>query len=371
MDRKEQIAPRNLFALLFTMRATIAIAFLPVVVSAGRDAWLSTLLAAAATSGVLPLFVWFGIRFPGRNMVQTALDQLGPWVGRLVTLPWLWAFLHLAATVLRDFSEALATAILPGAPLVLLMGAMIAVAAFIVRQGIEVIGRLADLITVIFLFSVVTTLLLALPSMHFDRLTPFLAEGWKPVIAGTASVLAWNLELFVVGMAVAHLPRPRAALGVTLLTLWAATLVVTFAAIAVTATFGPAEAARLLFPVFSLAEQISVAVFFSRIEPLPMLAWGLGLALKLSLLFYAGARGLEDWLGLPRYQPLVLPMGAILLLGAFVLYDDAVQLRTWTTQAAILFPYMATVTLVPAGVLAVAMLIRARRPAASTHPKAA
>lgn len=362
-QREEQIAPRNVFSLLFTMHGTTSVAFLPVLVPAGRDAWLAAVPAALLASGFLALVVWLAIRFPGRNLVQIALEQLGPWAGRLVALPYLWGFLHLSAIVLRQFGEALATAILPDTPIVLLMGGMILAAALVVRQGIEVIGRLADLITVVFVFSVVITLLLSLPSMHFERLTPLLAEGWKPVSRGAAAALAWFLELFAVGMAAAHLPRPRAALGVTLLAIWTGALVKGFAAAAVVAAFGPEEGVRLLFPVYELARLISIAGFFTRIEPLPMLAWGLGLFLKLSFLFWAGARGVGDWLGLPRYQPLVFPMGVLLLLTAFVLFGNILDVRAFD-QPAVLFPYMVVLVMGPALVMAGAALLH-RRPGLS------
>ena len=115
---KEKIANRQLLYILFMMRTTVVIAFLPVLTSAdaAQDAWLAALLTFFGTAGIAFLVAGLGTRFPEQSLVQYSQELLGPWLGKIPALVVLWALLTIAATDTRIYGEMLVTSFLTETP---------------------------------------------------------------------------------------------------------------------------------------------------------------------------------------------------------------------------------------------------------------
>ncbi|BAS26449.1 GerAB/ArcD/ProY family transporter [Limnochorda pilosa] len=329
MSRVERISPRQVFLLVLLSRATTAVAQLPALTvgDAREDAWISALVATAAGTVLVWVYGTLALRFPGRSVIRFLDEMLGPVVGRLMGLLFLWVFLEQSAIVLREYGEALVTAIMPETPISFIMGVMIALAAFNVRAGIEVEARMSDVILPVFLVATLLVPALAVNVAQVDWLLPVLSRGWQPVLHAAVTPFVWFGELLFLLMIFPHVSDLRQARRAACLGAAASGLLVTLLVAVTLAVFGAEEGERLTFPVYSLARMIEVGGFLERISAIPMMAWGLGLFVKLSFNFYAGVRGLSEWLGLEDHRPLVFSMGAILLVGAMVFYDNLAQFR--------------------------------------------
>lgn len=348
------------FALLtFISRSVLTVAELPIR-SAGRDAWLATILFIVLGIPLIYFYNSLARRFPDRNVFEYAVDLLGPWLGRLVTLPLLWGFLHFSAFVLRVYGEMIVTAVLPQTPLVVIMGGMIFVCAVGVRSGLHALGRAAEILVPLFVVGIVGVLLFALPDAHLDRLQPVASDGAEPILAGTLHggiFFFFYAVVLVIYPAVRDKERlNRAAISATL----AAGALITAAAVVAVAVFGPHELKRLAFPFLHLSRNIRVAQFVERIETVAIAAWGVGLFLELTLVYHAAARGLGVWLGVKRDYRLVLPMGSVLLTLALILFPSSFEFREFF-RIDVIVPYALFLILWVPIVLWTAILLGAGR----------
>lgn len=362
MLRTEQISPQQIFVLVFVSRATTAVASLPVLTvgNAREDAWLAAFIATIAGTIVTWILATLALQFPDRTVIEYVHEMLGPVFGRMISGVFLWVFLEQSAIVLRQYGEALATAITPETPIVFVMGVMIALAAFGVRAGIEVGARMADLIFPVFLVATLSVVVLIGNIAEPAWLYPILGRGLMPVLEGAINPTVWFGELLFLLMILPDANNARAARAAACWGAAASGLMVVIISAATLMVFGAEEGSRLTFPLYSLARMISIGGFLERIDVIPMVAWGLGLYMKIGLSFYAGAKGLSQWLGIPEYRPLVLSMGAILLSMGTLMYENTAQFDELQLPA-IWGVYRGTLTVVlPALLLLVALFYRRR-----------
>lgn len=326
---RERISLWQLGLLVFVSRSVLAISGVPLPASsqAGRNAWIGVLVAVViGTIWVYMLLVLAG-RHPDETVFEYAARLLGPWIGRLVTLPLLWFFLHYGAFVLRQYGEMIVTAVLPQTPLVVIMGSMIFLSAVAVRLGIEAIGRSAEILVPFFIAAILAVQIAVLPGMRIERLAPVAAEGIRPILGGaavSASFYSLLLTLLVIYPAVR---KDGSATAVTLVASIAAGILVAINTVVTLSLFGHVEVTRLQFPFLSVARLVRLADFLERVEVFAVAAWGFGLFLELSVIFYAGAKGLAQWLGLPDHRHFVFPMGSILLTLSLVLFPHTLLVR--------------------------------------------
>ena len=336
----EQISVRQLALLLLISRSVLTIASLPhlTVGGAGRDGWISSALNTVLGVPIVWMFVTLAARHPDHSVFEYSNRIFGPWIGRLVTLPLLWGFLHFAAFTLREYGEMLAGAVLPLTPIVFTMGSMIFVSAVAVRLGIEAIARTADVLVPLFIVTTVGVGLLLIPEADFHRLAPVLADGFARPLRGLFSPFGYYFFLTTLLVLYPSVKEKQRVLGSAVIAVLGAGILVTAITALAVAVFGPTEAGRAQFPFLSLARLIRFAEFFERIETLTVAGWGAGLFLELSLVYYAGARGIAQWFGLRDHRRLVFPMGAILLTLSLTLFANSFQIADFQ-KLEVIAPY--------------------------------
>ena len=155
IETKEMISNRQLLFILLIIRMTLVIATLPVLTTgkAAQDAWISSIFTLIGSVIIVIMIAALSRKFPGMTIIEYSKILLGKIPGALISLAFLWLFLHIAATDTRIYAEVLADGFLTETPMVVTAGSIVAVSALAVYLGVEVIGRSADvLIPVIVLF---------------------------------------------------------------------------------------------------------------------------------------------------------------------------------------------------------------------------
>lgn len=360
---EERLANRQLFAVLFIIRTTISIGILPVLTTADalQDAWLSVLVAMSGALFLAWIITALGIRFPGETIMQYGSRLLGPWLGRAVNLFYLWMLLHVAAIEVRFYGEVLLTGFLSETPLLFVIGSMVLLAAVAAFLGVEVIGRLAELILPLFGIAVLTSLIVPLPAASLANLEPVLARGLDPVLRGSVTPIAiGGAQLILVSFMLPSLVKPKRAVRWVLGAVAVSFLVLLAVAIINISVLGAAEGARSVFPFFRMVRAVRVSTVLERIEALIIFAWGMGLFIGLASYLWAGARGVAQFFNLSQYRALVPPMAVVWALLGYHNFQDIFEMSTFL-EYRFAGPYMLAVTLIPMLILWPAWWIYSRR----------
>src|SRR5690606_501243 len=113
---------------------------------AKNDAWLAMLLGGAG--GVLLMWIYTAIALlnPSKTLVDILKEKLGKVAGNILAVLYTWYFIHLASLVLRDFGEFICTVTFPETPMAVVIGLFALIMVYAINSGIEVIGRLSELL---------------------------------------------------------------------------------------------------------------------------------------------------------------------------------------------------------------------------------
>jgi len=326
----ERIANRQLFFILFIIRSILSISTLPALASAdaAQDAWISILLVFLPVALLLTwLLAALGTRFPCQSFVQYSITIMGPWLGRAVAAIYLWVFLFYAALEVRIYAAVIITGFLPETPLVFIVSTMIFTSAVAAYLGIEVIGRMADILFPFFIITVLLTIFLPLPLADPGNLQPVLARGWAPVIRGALNPIGNIVQLSLLAFFTPSLVRPRRSIPWILGALVASTLLGAASVAVVVMIKGPSEGARAAYPLLSMVRAVRISPFLERAEALTIFAWGLAVFISLAAYIFAGARGMAQFFKVANYRPLIPPMALIWVALSVHMLDDIFQLR--------------------------------------------
>lgn len=357
----EKIANRQLLFMLFMMRTTVVIAFLPVLTSADalQDAWASAIVSFVTSAMLVLVIGGLGVRFPELTIVEYAQKLIGKWPGRAICLIIIWALLVIVATDTRIYAEALITGFLTETPLPFIVFAMVIAGSTAAYSGLEVIGRAADLLFPIFISAILLSLIFAIPEFTLLKrnLEPVLARGVGPVLRGALVPTIIIAQYLCLTMIIPATNQPKKALGTALWALAGSTAVLTLVALAVTAILGPDRGSRSVFPFFNLVRTLQISEFLERVEILALFAWGFGIFIGVSVFMYCGTRAVAQVIGLHDYRALIAPLAVIWGTFSVHSYQDIFQIRTYF-DARIVVPFNLFWILFPMGILWAAYGIR-------------
>ena len=327
-EPREVIANRQLIEVLFMMRTTVMISFLPLLTtgSAAQDAW-----AAGLVAGLLLILVAWAIgglaaKYPRLTVVDYSRILLGRFLGTIVSLVITWYFLLIAATDIRIYAELMRVAFMPNTPIWFTTIAMVFLASLAAWFGMEPIGRAADAFLPFFVAFIALTLLGAASSINVHNLQPVLARGLGPIFSSVWTPLGIGLQWVSVGMLFPSLtPENRRVHSVILAAILSGAVLAVIAAVLV-GVLGADLGSKSLFPFLKMARSVRPTRTIERIEILGTIAWGLGLFAGSSTLVYCGSRALSQILGVVEYRKIVPAFAVPAWLYSMYAYKDTFEL---------------------------------------------
>ncbi|NLS45226.1 MAG: endospore germination permease [Firmicutes bacterium] len=357
---QEKISNRQLLFIVFIIRATLIIATLPVLTTghAAQNAWISSIITMIASIVVIIAISALSLKFPKMTIIEYSKVLLGKTGGTIMSLGFLWLFLHIAATDTRIYSEVLADGFLTSTPLVVTAGTIVAVSALAVYLGIEVIGRAADVLMPVIISFFVLSIVASLSLFDLKNLEPVFAGGITPVISGTVTPIGISVQFLSLGLLIPTLTEPEKAVSTSAVAAFLAGLALIVTSVIVVGALGERLSSSAIFPLFKTSRSTVFTRFLERLEAPGIAAWGLGLFIDVSTFLYCGSKGLSEVLGVEDYRPLVIPMAVIWITLSLHTYDDLFELlRLFRPET--FFPYVSIVGFIPVLILWGAYIIKA------------
>lgn len=336
MDRGRISDLQLMFLLVVTVLST-AILFAPSIGPeiAGRDAWITKVIATLTGVAIALVVANLGLRFPSETIIQYTPKILGTLPGKFVGFLYVFGFIHINTVTISESSYFMVTAFMPDTPFLIFSISVVLIAAWAVRGGIEVIARANQFVFFIFSASLLGLAVLVANEMQLDWLLPVLEKGFGPVLTGSLTPTTFRGEVFLLLMLLPFLNQPWKGYRATI---WAVVLIGFFLVledIVVVTVFTAELPGRMVFPILQVGRIINVAEFIQRLESLVMVLWVAGIFVKVSVYYYAGVLGLAQWLGLSDYRPLVLPVGGLLTAGSVLAFANIIDLRDFLA----IFPF--------------------------------
>ncbi|KJS83753.1 MAG: hypothetical protein JM58_12195 [Peptococcaceae bacterium BICA1-8] len=301
---------------------------------AGQDTWLAIL--AGLAEGLIFAWIFFTLaaKFPRKNIIQINEAIFGSFVGKVISLLYLWYFLHLGSLVLRNFGDFFTGAIYFQTPLIVIIGLTALLAASAVRNGIEVIARCSLLLVPITMFAFIFDTVFLLPQIEITKLLPILELPLKDFLKSSHSAATFPFGETVAFLMITSSLNKNSISSMKRFALAGIIIAASFfvmAAIRNLAVLG-GTAKISLYPSYVAIQLIEVADIISRLEVAVSFAIFIMGFLKISVLYYGAVLGTAQILGLRSYLPLVLPIGTIMVVLSIIQFTSAVENITWATE---------------------------------------
>lgn len=298
---------------------------------AGRDGWLSLLVALGLWGAGLLLTLRLLARHPGRSLVEISRARLGPIAGWIAGLVLVGYFALVNAVVLRSFADFMRLT-MPQTPLIVMILVMLALAAGTSRLGVEALARANEVVLPLLIVTGMLVSIMVSKDKQARYLLPILEQGWEPVFAGALALTGLFAEAVVLGMLASAVQLPERSTGRAMWVVVVLGVMFLGPITGPTAVFGIANVRAMFYPTWEEVKIVQVAEFTAHLDVMGILLWTLGTFVKTSVLLWCTATGVASLGGVRAARPLVLPVAAITAALAMLLGGSTVEMLDFLTK---------------------------------------
>jgi len=290
-----------------------------------QSTWI--VVPAAFAIAILAALMYLAIakRYPGKNLIQINDEVFGGYIGKLISLLYVWFFFQLTIHYMFFFNSFWSTYIMPETPRYAFLIMFGIVCAFAVREGLEVIARGCFLFAVIVWATTATLTTFLLGDMKLSYLLPVLDAPFKNFVQSThimATITFCDIVVFL--MIFPYTENEQKLKKPLLIGISICALQLMIVVLRDTITLGPRMASSVSAS-FTAARQINLANILTRMDILVAIAHLVAVFIKVTIFYYVTVLGAAQTLKLRSYKPLVVPIGVLVVTIAAVLYPSDME----------------------------------------------
>ena len=309
MIEKGKISALQLAMMCYTSIIVTGNLYMPIVGYhfAKRDYWSVPILSSII--GFLIVIVMFKLHnyYPKETIIQYSCSILGKVWGKIIGAFLLLSMFYLSLHAFWSYASFVNDYFLLNTPKTVILGSLALICAFAARAGVEVIGRLAEIITPLIVILFVAILILLLTDVDLRNLFPIFGHGILPTIKASYFLNNWFSEFMFIGFFLPFLVNQKKEKKRVMISVLIVMLTMVSFDVIILLVFGKALEGFSV-PFSTAVQYINIADFFTHLESLVMAFWIMGAFIKMAVLLYILSLGIAQWLNLSDYRPLVLPV---------------------------------------------------------------
>ena len=291
----------------------------------GIDSWAMAFTGALVHLPMLLGYIALARWFPGKSLFEINEALFGPVLGRVFSAIYLYFFLTLSALNSLDASYFVVDYMMPGTPLALILIIFLVACAYAVRKGLESFMRLTPVFSVLAVVIVLFNFMLVSKDTNVSYLFPMFQQPLMKYVQGThvTSTIPFgeSIVFLMITPSLGREMRPGRPL------LWALLLSALFMAGIIfrdVICLGPLIN-YVSLPSFEAVRMINLANVVTRIESLYAILNVSLLYIKLCILLYACASGIQQMTRLKQYKSLALVVSAFACVYGLTVYDSMIK----------------------------------------------
>ncbi|ABZ83623.1 spore germination protein kb, putative [Heliomicrobium modesticaldum Ice1] len=311
---------------------------LPIGAKAKQDLWIAALLALVFA---LPMVVVYGRILSlnaGMDLLEIATRLFGTIIGKAIILVYAFYAFTLSGLVLINFGEFISVVAIPETPKLVIMFFLILLAIWAVKEGIEVIARMAEIYFPWIIISAIVTFLLLSPKFEIQRFYPILYQNHQKIFQAAIDLFSFPLAEMVLFLLLLPSSKQASVVKQYMLGLLLGFFAVFTSITTVMVVVGSEQYGAHYFPGFLAVQKISIGDFLQRLEVVIFLITLFAGFIKICVCLLGASRGICHVFGFADYRFLVTPVGFLSLLFALNIYSSTKQMARWADA---IYPYYA------------------------------
>lgn len=294
---------------------------------AEQAAWLAPFPALALFS--LLVLVWHAIykKHENNTLMDIYCDIVGKIPGMILSVLYLAWLILLTALYVRYSSIRLVVSVYPNVSINIFSFSLLAVIAYTLRYGLTTLARLSEIVQPIIGGTFVILVLLMIPNLKPEFLTPITYRDILPVLEGSVSIIglvAYFSFMFILGDRINN----KEAIRKTGLQAVVFFLIVLPALLGITiGSFSSSVVARTQLPFLIAVKEISLFNTIEKIESITVVLW-IASDIVLISAFTLCAMNILKWLfKLTDAKPLISIYLLLLFISSSYLVQDLFELQ--------------------------------------------
>ncbi|QUH25257.1 GerAB/ArcD/ProY family transporter [Serpentinicella alkaliphila] len=316
------ISYRQILFLTIAQLGGAAILYLPGMKEAGRDVWISNIIASVMAYIViycnyLPLSLC-----PGGSMTKTLNKYWGKIFGGLVNVYYLLFFFILSLLIVSDVYY-LGKITMPETPGYIFIIFFLIPTMYALKLGVEVFIRFMEFILPILVVIYIILYLLVIPKLDYQKILPIMSDGIKPVFSGAIPNLNFPYaQVLPVVFFYKHIKGDRNErkkfIKYSFLGILGATILLSIRSLASTTAFEEFTLKTLTFPPLSTIRIIQVGDVIERLDPFFYAILYIATFFKFLITFYVICEIISELFNVGEPRDFAIPVAV--LIGVFMPY---------------------------------------------------
>ncbi|AEF93581.1 spore germination protein [Desulfotomaculum nigrificans CO-1-SRB] len=317
---------QTVFLILTSILATVDV-FLPAEVAryAGRDAWMSAILATFIGYFIYRVIVALCLLFPDYSLAGFNRLLLGKYLGGVLTVFYIIAMLTVSTGVTVQFAVIMGTAFKPESSPYIWHLMVLIPALYVTSLGIHVPARMNELLLPFGLIVLLGVMVLNIPEMDFKEYLPMFYHGYLPPVKG-ALVIGAKLAYSVMILALIPFIEKKKKLPRQGLPAFICVGLALLAGTTAIALMGPKLTAMTLFPALEMVRHIDIG-FLTRLDVIMMAVWHTGFFIFLCVSIYFAASLTRELFNLRGYKLILWIYGLVIFIGANIYITSVPLIR--------------------------------------------
>jgi spore germination protein len=285
----------------------------------GASGWMLIILGGLLAIVQALIITTLAKRFPNKTFPEYGRDIAGRFIGTGAALLIAVYFIIVTAFQARITGDVIKLFLLFNTPIEVIIVAMMAVVLYLVRNGIEPIGRIATIILPILVFGALLLLIPAFSGADFSNLLPLVPDDIPAVFRGIAatsfSFLGYESMLLLLPFTV----KSKGLNKTVVKAIGAVILIYVVIYIIVLIEFGVVETKSLIWPLFSLMKAVEIpGAFVERLEGVFLSLWVLAVFTTMMVTYFCAYLTLGKIIGLKQPRILAVPLFPVIYILAMI-----------------------------------------------------
>lgn len=293
-----------------------------------QDSWIALILSAIIAYFMYLIYGRILALFPGKDFYEIAELLLGKIGGKIASLLLTWYCLHLAALVLRNFSEFTEIVLLTETPQTPILLLMILTVMYMGRSDMRVLCKWSVVIVVFVAFTTIATALGGLNQYNIENFLPILEHSPQKIALATFQLFSFPFAELVVFLALgsyfSNENNPRQVMVRALILSFIFIMLIIIRNIAM---LGHKMLESTLFPSYVAVRLIQLGNL-TRIEGSISNNFLMSGLVKITICIMAAAKGLSHLLGIKHHLMMITPVSLTAVALATTLFKNTGEMFT-------------------------------------------
>lgn len=309
---------------------------------AKKDLWMAIIVAVIMVIPMITIFARLHQLYPDKDLFDIIESCFGKYFGKLIILVFTWYTFYWAADVLNNYGFFIERVSLNQTPKILTILFLGGLCTWVIKIGIEVLGRWSELFLMIAIIFILITIFLMGPEMNVNNIRPVLEEGIRPVLKGAYSVFTQPfIQTVAFTMAFSSLKSKKSSYTIYYFGLTIGSILTLLISLTSILVIGAEEATASYYPSYITITRMDIGGLVQRLEVVIAIVFVLGGFIKISILILCTCKGVSKVIGYNDYRFILIPISLLIINLSYFQYDNVMHYFRFNSDiwAVYFFPF--------------------------------